>query len=1136
MDRQDWLALADRYGPTAGLAIVVVFMTWIRIADRADVFGTEGLVYLSGNDAWYHARIVTLIVDHFPATQRFDAWSYFPYGTGRHSGFGGLFDQLIALGALIVGAGSPSPETVDTVVAYAPVAFGALTAVPAYLIGKRLTDRWGGLLTAGLLSLFSGQFLSRTAVGAADHQSSEAFFGTLAFAGFIYAMRTGYAEKPTVADIRDRNWVVLRRPLVASLLGGVAIASYLMTWPPGVAFVFTIGVFVLLQIVRDHLNGRPTEYLAITTATTMLPAGVLTLVYAKDYGLSATSFSLLQPLVVFGIGGGAVLLYGISAYAHNEGYGRRAYPAIVGGIIAGVLVVSFLVFPRTTDLFESLFVRMYSYGTATTQEAGTVGEIQPARSGNALSAFGYAFYLAAVGFAILLARAISRNRPTELLVVLWSFSTVSAYFTMIRFGYYFAVNVALLSAFTIWWTAGVLELGEIDALRDVETYQILGIALLVVLVAPANVVAWDTTGNGRINQPNWEQTEGLAGANVAWQEELTWMRDNTPDPRSSGLAYDELTAAPENGDFAYPENAYGVMSWWDYGHWITRTGERIPNANPFQEGPRPASAFLLAQSEERANLILEALPSMRGSVGEISPTEATGPISNADLRAMIANQSAQRANETTRYVMIDDQMAAYKGISRRSSGKFGPITQWTGPATGTYELTRNRTIRTGNGTTQVPLPGLSERYENTMLSRLYFGDATGLEQYRLVHETERSTTFLSLVQQSSTGEYQSIGRGITNAVLTPRLQRALQQNPNLVPYDIRTESRVKTFERVEGARLTGQVDPDRLSGPNATVLAQVSLRTETRNRTLTYRGRTTADENGSFSLTVPYPTDNSVPPAEGGTNASVRATGNYSVLVDPLTGTFNGREQVFGARASTSVDVPEPAIYNGSAIPVEFDPGYEPGSLNATLENDTIENGSTTTLSVTAGFTNDTTRDVTTAATLNSTNRSVATVAANGTVTANGTGTTQLDVSFRGETVSTNLTVASDPTYVSGSLTATLENDTIANDSTTNLTVTAAFTNGTTLDVTAAATLSATSPDVATIADDGTVTANSTGITQFNATFRGETDAAVLEVENASDGNTGRIDPLLGGTLIERTAIPSPYDPVTAGLAPVGAR
>jgi len=1134
MDRQDWLALADRYGPTAGLALVVAFMAWIRTVDRANVFGGEGLVYLSGNDAWYHARIVHLIVNHFPATQRFDAWSYFPYGTGRHSGFGGLFDQLIALAALVVGGGSPSAETVDAVIAYAPVAFGALTAIPAYLVGKWATDRWGGLLAAALLSLFSGQFLSRTAVGAADHQSSEAFFGTLAFAGFIYAMRTGYAEKPTVADIRDRNWIVLRRPLVASFLGGMAIASYLMTWPPGVAFVFTIGVFVLLQIVRDHLNGRPTEYLAITTAATMLPAGVLTLAYAKDYGLSATSFSLLQPLVLLGIGGGAVLLYGISEYANEGEYERRYYPAIVGGVIVTVLLVSFLVFPRTTDLFESLFVRMYSYGTATTQEAGTVGEIQPASRGNAEVAFGYAFYLAAAGFAVLLARVIERNRPTELLLVLWSFSAVSAYFTMIRFGYYFAVNVALLSAFTVWWTAGVLELGEVEALRDVETYQILGVALLVVLVAPGNVVAWDTTGNGRTNEPNWEQADTLAGADVAWQEELTWMRDNTPDPRGSGLAYDELAASPDDGDFDYPAGAYGVMSWWDYGHWITRTGERIPNANPFQEGPRPASAFLLAQSEKRANLILDALPSMKDSAGDLSPTAATGPISNEDLAAMIDNQSDGQATETTRYVMIDDQMAAWRGSSRASSGKFGPITQWTGPATGAYDSTRNRTIRTENGTTQVPLRGLSERYENTMLSRLYYGDATGLEHYRLVHETEQSTTFLSLARQTN-GEYQPIGRGITNAILTPRLRAAIQQNRNLVPYDVRQESRVKTFERVEGARLTGQVDPDRLSGPNATVLARVNLRTGTRNRTFTYRGRTTADENGSFSLTVPYPTSNAVSPSEGGTNASVRATGNYSVLVEPITGTFNDRERVFGAQASASVDVPESAIYDGSEIDVAFDPGYEPGSLNATLEESTVANDSTTNLTVTAGFTNGTTRDVTDAATLNATNGSVATVADDGTVTANGTGETRLNATFRGETVSANLTVASDPTYEPGSLNATLEESTVANDSTTNLTVTAGFTNGTTRDVTDAATLDSTSPDVATVADDGTVTANSTGVTQLNATFMGETEAAVLDVENASGGNPGDVDTLLGGSRVERTVIPSPSEPALADPDRAGA-
>jgi len=1002
MDRQDWYSLADEYGPAAGLFVVIAFMAWVRTISADSVFVDGKVYFTSGNDPWYHARIIHFVVDHFPATQRFDAWSYFPYGTGRHSGFGGLFDQLIALVALIAGAGSPSSELVDTVIVYAPVAFGALTAVPAYFVGKWATDRWGGLLTAVLLSLLGGQFLSRTVIGVADHQSSEAFFGTLAFAGLLYATRIGYAEKPTVADIRDRNWIVLRRPIVASFLGGVAIASYLMTWPPGVAFVFTMGVFVLIQMVRDHLNGRPTEYLAITTAATMLPAGVLTLAYAKEYGLSATGFSLLQPLVVTGIGAGAILLYGIAEYVDREGYERRYYPAAVGGIIVAVFVVAFLVYPRTLDLFESLFVRMYSYGTATTQEAGTVGEIQPATLSDAWRAFGPTFYLAGFGFVVLLARSLGRNRPTELLLVLWSFSAVSAYFTMLRFGYYLAVNVALLSTFAIWWTAsGALELGEIEALRDVETYQILGIALLLVLVVPGNVVAIDST------RPTWETAEFLSASNTDWQNELDWVRENTPEPP---LDYDERTMPPEDGDFDYPEGAYGVMSWWDYGHWITKTGERIPNANPFQEGPRAASPFLLAESEERANLILEALPSLQDS------TNATDQMSNEELRAVIANQTDQEASEDTRYVMIDDQMAAIRGINRRTSGKFAPITAWTGPDFGAYLSTRNRTVRTANGTQQARLRGISERYERTMLSRLYYGDgnvvrddqgrqiAPALEHYRLVHESDTTTTFVSFARETQQGQYERTE--VYNAMFAGErgqgvIASLLQRNPNLVPYDIKQESRVKTFERVEGAQLTGQIDPARLTDTNATVLAEVRLRTANRNRTFTYRGRTTADEDGSFSLTVPYPTGNSVPPEEGGTNASVTATGDYTVYVNPFT--IGG--QVLGGQASTTAEVPESAIYDGSEVPVEFEPGYERGSLNATLGESQLEPGSTTNITVTAGLTNGTTRTVTEAASFASNDTSVATVDANGTVTANGTGVARLNATYLGDSAPVVLTV-----------------------------------------------------------------------------------------------------------------------------------
>ncbi len=65
--------------------------------------------------------------------------------------------------------------------------------------------------------------------------------------------------------------------------------------------------------------------------------------------------------------------------------------------------------------------------------------------------------------------------------------------------------------------------------------------------------------------------------------------------------------------------AYGVMSWWDYGHYIETIGHRMPNANPFQAGiggrresinetNQPgATTFLTAQSEEEASSVLEAI-------------------------------------------------------------------------------------------------------------------------------------------------------------------------------------------------------------------------------------------------------------------------------------------------------------------------------------------------------------------------------------------------------------------------------------------------------------------------------------------------------------------------------------------------
>jgi len=123
--------------------------------------------------------------------------------------------------------------------------------------------------------------------------------------------------------------------------------------------------------------------------------------------------------------------------------------------------------------------------------------------------------------------------------------------------------------------------------------------------------------------PTVDQTTRLAknpwGPNKHWYNAMVWLRENTPEPFENPDAYYELYERPDAGEpYEYPESTYGVMSWWDYGHWITRIGHRIPNANPFQRGiggPRKsgfsygASTFLTAQDETTGGEMLDELGS-----------------------------------------------------------------------------------------------------------------------------------------------------------------------------------------------------------------------------------------------------------------------------------------------------------------------------------------------------------------------------------------------------------------------------------------------------------------------------------------------------------------------------------------------
>ena len=910
------------------LSVLIAFMFWVRVRARENFTGT-GEVLFRGNDAYYHYREVQYTVNNWPWTMNFDPWTHFPYGNASGGQFGSLFDQIVATAALVVGFGDPSAETVRTTLLYAPAVFGTLMAIPIYYLGKHYAGRLGGVFGVFVLALLPGTVLSRATVGFGDHHIAEAFFISIAILAVVKALRIAQREKPVYELVKDRDWAALRDPGLYSVLAGVAIALYLWTWPPGIIFVGILGVFFAVSLTLDYVRGRSPDHTAFVGVVSLLTTLPLLVFKTGSLGFETTTISLIQYVIVLGVAAGAAFMARLAREWDDRDLDRWLYPVAIGGILLVGTGLFAVLLPDAFSLIQNNVVRVLAFGQSDT--ARTVGEVQsvPLDSVGDFMTGQYGLtYLTAVFALFWLASRVAFSganyRSDDLFLVVFTVFFVLMALTQRRFNYYLAISVVVLNA---WLFGQALRLVDFpttaDGLPDIEGYQVLTIvAILLLVTVPLAPPLAPTTAVDAGNRTG-------PGDSVYWAQSGDWMQNNTPAPGT--YANPDGEPMEYNGDYErtdgydYPEGAYGVMSWWDYGHWITVQGERIPNANPFQQGPRPASEFLQTDSEERAELLLDALPSLD------ERDEHVSNLSNDELRRIIENQNEVEQREDTRYVMIDDQMA---------SDKFGPITRWAGPDRSEYYSQQEQVVTyPGQGRQRANLVSMNDRFENTMLSRLYFHDAQQLSHYRLVHETRDDSIILSLARQTESGESQATA--IINRRYTGRLANILNR-PGIGYYDLRQESRVKTYERVEGATIEGSVDAD-----NATsVTAFVHLNGTHDQRQFTYYQTVRTDENGEFNVTVPYATEEQLGPDDGYTNSSVRATTNYTVF----TGSVDRNVELLRAQQvfqnleepgqTGRVDVPESAIYEGDTVTVEMDPISENAVPNAT-ENGT-DDGNTT--------------------------------------------------------------------------------------------------------------------------------------------------------------------------------------------------
>ena len=988
----DPLDLLERWYHVPALLGVVVFMFWTRVQSY-DNFIVDGEVLFRGNDPWYHYRETMFLLENYPNTMPFEAWTGFPFG--RHVGqFGTLWDHMTALfifaATPITGGGE---EGAMRVMLLMSAIFGTLVAIPTYLIARRFVDRFAAVAAVAVLALLPGTFFSYTLVGFNDHHAGEIFFQTLAVLTFLAAFAVAERETPVWELFLDRDWEAMKRPAAYAVAAGGSLGLYMWTWQPGVLMVGFTGIFIAVKITSDVSHGRTPEPIAFVAAVSMTVAALMQLIPLDDFSFGVTDYSLTQVVLPLGVGLGAVFLAWLARQWEGRDLDVDTYPPAVGGLILGSMGVVWLAIPSlwSTVTGNLLNTAGFSAGAGTR----TIGEAAPPlmRQGFAdfvIGEYGLAFFVALAAVLWIVIRPLYRSEETnhtifvvagfaiigtvlaapnlydfiggivgvswqvvglliataflvgatflvrydteELYFVVWAAFITSMAFTQIRFNYYLAVIVAIAAAYFLQVTFDALSLPSIRNIRDIEGWQVMTAGVIViVLLAPLMFMV----------TPVWAAGAQTGPADVVpWDESLQWMNEETPYPgelegHDNAMEYYGTYERPADDDFDYPEGAYGVQSWWDYGHWITTRAERIPNANPFQQNAGEAANYLLAPDEETAAEVLE-------------------------------RQSEEGGD--TRYVMVDWQMVA-------PTSKFGaPVTFYDDEDLEQEDFTPLVYQATEEGALQPVTQLRTQRYYESQMVQLYAGYGSAMDpepvvvtydveqvqdpqtgealeirtlptdpnefvqRYDTMEEAEEAVEDAPNAQIGGVGDIPServealenyrlvhAGDARGQAPAAPQLQALqglgvdLEETLGVDPLAASSDDFVKTFERVPGSSVEGSG-----AEPNEEVRATVEMEKPT-GETFAYTQYAEADADGEFELHLPYSTTgyDEWGPDEGYTNTSVQATGPYQVVSEDesLIGEVDVSEaQVIGEDDTTPTVELEPIEEVGEDALVK-DPG-----------------------------------------------------------------------------------------------------------------------------------------------------------------------------------------------------------------------
>ncbi|MDZ7731084.1 MAG: hypothetical protein U5K37_09400 [Natrialbaceae archaeon] len=177
------------------------------------------------------------------------------------------------------------------------------------------------------------------------------FFMALAVLALMVALGVAEREKPIWELVENREWAALRPSATYSVLAGISLTLYVWVWPSAVMLIGIFGVFFVIQLCLDYLQGRSPDHVAFVGAVSFGITAIGTLLINEQSGFGVTSFGFLQPTMAALGAAGCLFVAWLARQWDKQNIERVYFPVAVGGLIVGALAVMAIILP---DLFDTI--------------------------------------------------------------------------------------------------------------------------------------------------------------------------------------------------------------------------------------------------------------------------------------------------------------------------------------------------------------------------------------------------------------------------------------------------------------------------------------------------------------------------------------------------------------------------------------------------------------------------------------------------------------------------------------------------------------------------------------------------------------------------------------------------------------